>query len=72
MNSISIDHSIAINSGAYFYVYADNGAKLISQQVQENSFMSIIDISVLARGTYLLVYINGNEMKVAKFTKVGK
>ena len=72
LNSISIDHSAASNTGAYFQIFAYNGAKLISQKVQENSFYSTIDISPLAKGVYLLVYINGNEMKVAKFTKVGK
>ena len=72
LNSISIDHSAAIGTGAYFQIFADNGAKLISQKVQENSFYSTVDISALVRGVYLLVYINGNEMKVAKFTKVGK
>jgi len=72
LNSISIDHSAAINTGAYFQIFADNGAKLLSQKVKENSFNSTIDISALARGVYLLVYINGNENKVAKFTKYGK
>jgi hypothetical protein len=40
--------------------------------VQENNYYSMIDISALARGVYSLVFINGNEMKVAKFTKLGK
>ncbi len=71
-NIISINHSAAISTGAYFQIIADNGAKLLSQKVKENSFNSTIDISALARGVYLLVYINGNEMKAAKFTKVGK
>jgi hypothetical protein len=72
LNSISIDHSVAISTGAYFQIFADNGSKLMSQKVQENSFYTTIDISALARGVYLLVYKNGNEMKVAKFAKVGK
>jgi hypothetical protein len=71
-NSIRIDHSAAISTGAYLQIYADNGAKLLSQKVQENSYYSTIDISALARGVYSLVFINGNEMKVAKFTKLGK
>jgi hypothetical protein len=72
MNYISIDHSAAISKEAYFQIIADNGAKLLSQKVKENSFYSTIDISALTRGVYLLVYINGNEIKVAKFTKLGK
>lgn len=72
LNSISIDHSAAIGKEAYFQILADNGARLLSQKVQENSFYSTIDISALERGVYLLVYINGNENKVAKFTKFGK
>ena len=72
LNSITIDHSAAISTGAYFQIFADNGAKLISQKVPENNFYSNIDISALARGVYLLVYINGNERKVATFTKLGK
>lgn len=71
-NIISINHSAAISTGAYFQIIADNGAKLLSQKVKENSFYSTIDISALARGVYLLVYINGNEMKAAKFSKFGK
>lgn len=72
LNSIRIDHSAAVSSGAYFQIFAVNGTKLIAQKVKENSFYSTIDISALSRGDYLLVYINGNETKVAKFTKVGK
>jgi hypothetical protein len=72
VNSISIQHSAAISTGAYFEIFANNGVKLMSQKVQENSFYSTIDVNALARGVYLLVYNNGNEIKVAKFTKVGK
>jgi hypothetical protein len=71
-NSINIEHSAAINKGAHFQIIADNGAKLLSKKVPENSIYSTIDISALPRGVYLLVYINGNENKVAKFTKMGK
>jgi Secretion system C-terminal sorting domain len=69
---IKINHSASISSETYFQIFADNGAKLISQKVPENIFYSTIDVSALARGVYLLVYINGNENKVAKFTKMGK
>jgi hypothetical protein len=72
VNSISIQHSAAVSTGAYFEIFANNGVKLMSQKVQENSFYSTIDVNALARGVYLLVYNNGNEIKVAKFTKVGK
>jgi hypothetical protein len=72
LNSISIDHSAAISTGATFQIIADNGAKLLSQKVQANTFYSTIDISALSRGVYFLVYINGTESKVAKFTKLGK
>lgn len=72
LNSISIDHSEAISTGAYFQIMADNGAKVFSQKVQKNTFYSTLDISALSSGVYLLVYINGNELKAAKFTKVGK
>ena len=71
-NIINIEHSAAISTGAYFQILTDKGAKLLSQKVQENSFYTTIDVSALARGVYLLVYTNGNEMKVAKFTKLGK
>jgi hypothetical protein len=72
LNSISIDHSAASSTGAHLQILAENGAKVLSQKVQENSFYSTMDISSLTRGVYLLVYINGNERKVAKFTKVRK
>jgi hypothetical protein len=70
-NSISIDHSAAITTGAYFQILTESGAKIMSQKVKENSYFNTIDISALAKGVYLLVYINGKEIKVAKFTKVG-
>jgi large repetitive protein len=69
-NIIKIDHSAAINTGAYIQIFADNGAKLISQEVPENTFYSAIDVSGLKGGVYMLVYVNGNETKVAKFTKL--
>ena len=72
INSISIDHSAAVSKGAYFQIYTETGAKLITHKVKENSYYSTIDISALAKGVYLLAYINGKEMKVAKFTKIGK
>jgi hypothetical protein len=71
-NNISIEHSAAISTGAFFQIYSDNGAKLLYQTVKENSFYTTIDISALASGVYLLVYTNGNEKRVAKFTKLGK
>ncbi|MBL7753421.1 MAG: T9SS type A sorting domain-containing protein [Chitinophagaceae bacterium] len=71
-NSISINHSAAGASGAIFQIVSDIGSKLLSFKVPENSFNTTIDISALSRGVYFLVYVNGEERKVAKFTKVGK
>jgi len=72
LNSINVNHSAAISTGAYIQIISTNGAKVLTQKVQENNFYSTIDISALSRGVYLLVYINGNEIKTAKFSKIGK
>ncbi|MFM2387766.1 MAG: hypothetical protein RL660_2523 [Bacteroidota bacterium] len=69
-NIIKVDHSAAISTGAYFQIFAANGAKVLEQEVPANSFKTTINVEALARGVYLLVYKNGNENKVAKFTKM--
>lgn len=69
---IKINHSAAVSTGAHLQIYAENGATVLNQMVPGNSFYSTIDISSLAGGVYLLVYNNGDENKVAKFTKLVK
>ncbi|QLH46142.1 MAG: hypothetical protein HWD58_11200 [Bacteroidota bacterium] len=49
-NSISINHSVAGASGAFFQIVSDIGSKLLSFKVPENSFNTTIDISALSRG----------------------
>lgn len=71
-NIISINHSAAISTGASLQVYSSNGARVYTQFVPSNSFVSKIDVSSLASGTYLLVYLNGDERKETKFLKLNK
>jgi len=71
-NIISINHSAAVNTGASFQIFSVNGARVITQRVAANTFLSNIDISRLASGNYLLVYIDGTEKKETKFIKINK
>jgi len=71
-NTITVNHSAAVSSGATIQIFSINGATILTQNVAANSFKSNIDVTKLASGNYLLVYLNGDEKKETKFIKVNK
>jgi hypothetical protein len=50
-------------------VFEINGALVITKTVPQNAFQTTIDVSMLASGSYVVVYWNGNEKKAALFVK---
>jgi len=71
-NTITVNHSAAVSSGATIQIFSTNGARVLTQNVAANSFISNINVTKLASGNYLLVYLNGDEKKETKFIKVNK
>ncbi len=67
-NAININHSIA-EAGALLQVFDIIGARVISKTVPQDAFITTIDISRLAAGPYILVYVNGKEKKSIHFEK---
>jgi len=68
---ITINHSTA-QAGAIMQVFEINGALVYSKPVVENAFETTLNISGLASGVYVLLYINGNDKKAARFSKMPK
>lgn len=64
--SITVNHSTAA-SGSSMRIYAASGALVHTQAVQQDSYLTTIDVSKLPVGSYVLVYWNGNERKQALF-----
>jgi hypothetical protein len=71
-NIITVNHSAAINTGASIQIFSTGGVRVITQMVAPNSFISRVNVSMLAGGNYLLVYLNGDEKKETKFIKINK
>lgn len=69
---ISVNHSAAIGQTSYLLIFSENGARILTQNVPQNSFITKINTSKLASGNYLLVYINGQEKKETKFININK
>ena len=67
-NSINVNHSTA-EKGAKMQVFGINGQLLMTKTVPENAFLTTIDISNLAAGPYVLVYLNGTDKKAIRFEK---
>ncbi len=67
-NSLNINHSIA-EPGAVMQVFSTNGALVLSKSVSQNTFLTTIDISRLAAGIYIAVFINGSDKKSIFFEK---
>ncbi len=68
-NSININHSVA-ESGSIMQVFSINGGLLISKPVPQNTFLTTVDVSILAAGPYILVYLNGGEKRAIQFEKI--
>ena len=71
-NSITVNHSAAINASAYFQIFSVTGARIKTQYVTANIFRSNIDVSSLSSGTYLLIFVNGEEKQEKRFIKINK
>lgn len=54
---------------AIFKIYAADGKKLIEQLVKENTTQSLVDVSKLTCGNYLLLFINGDNKISTKIFK---
>ncbi len=70
-NSITVNHP-ASETTASIQVFGMNGALVISRLIPQNAFITTVDISTLASGVYMLVYVNGNERKEMKFIKTNR
>ena len=70
-NLITVNHSSALPAAA-IQIYSTNGTLVLNKSVQQNAFVSMIDISALASDIYLLVFTNGKERKEIKFVKTHK
>jgi len=70
--SITINHSAAAGTSSYLQVFAENGARILTHHVPQNDFISRLNISGLPGGTYIMVYINGDERKETRFIKLNK
>lgn len=66
---ISINHSTAAQ-GSVMQVFDIIGRLVITKPVPQNAFLTTIDVSKLAAGTYAVVYLNGSDKKETLFVKV--
>ncbi len=67
-NSITINHSKA-EQQCTMQIFGMYGALVMSKTVPQNSFITTMDVSKLASGVYVLVFLNGNERKEVRFVK---
>ena len=67
-NTITVNHPASENAST-IQIFASNGAKVITKAVPQNTFISTLNVSSLAAGVYILVYINGDVIKEVKFIK---
>lgn len=65
---ITVNHSKAIQESV-MQIFGSNGALIMQKIIPANSFLTIIDVSKLANGVYILVYKNGKELNEIKFVK---
>ncbi len=56
-------------SGATLKVMNANGALVLSERLSENALQSVINISQLTNGLYMLVFNNNNETQTIRFQK---
>ncbi len=67
-NVISINHSKA-EAASTMQVFGMNGALVMSKAVPQNAFITTMDVSKLASGVYVLLFVSGNERKEIRFVK---
>lgn len=66
---ITINHSAASGDASYLQVYAENGKRMLNYRVPENDFVTKLNVASLSAGSYILLYINGNEKRRTRFIK---
>jgi hypothetical protein len=67
-NSITVNHPATETTSA-IQIFEADGHRVLSSTIAPNAFISTLNISTLASGVYILVYVNGNEKKEIKFIK---
>jgi hypothetical protein len=67
-NFISINHSKA-EQQCTMQIFSIYGALVMSKTVPQNAFITTMDVSKLASGVYVLVFVSGNERKEIRFVK---
>jgi pectin methylesterase-like acyl-CoA thioesterase len=68
VSSITVTHEKAM-ANAIVEIRMIDGRKVVSQQLEQNSLQTSIDLSKLASGSYLLTIINGQEKTTVPFVK---
>lgn len=66
--SLMVKHSKS-TAGASLKVMNANGSLVLSERVQENALQSVINVSQLTNGLYMLVFNNGGETQTIRFQK---
>ncbi|HRI19651.1 MAG TPA: T9SS type A sorting domain-containing protein [Panacibacter sp.] len=67
-NNLVLSHPKTGGSAA-LQVIGFNGNVLLSRNIQQDAVQTAIDISSLAKGNHIVVFINGNEKQTVKFIK---
>jgi hypothetical protein len=67
-NSITVNHTKA-DKNAAIQIYSEAGALVINKTLQEGAIISILNVSNLPSGVYLIVYYNEDERKTTRFVK---
>jgi hypothetical protein len=67
-SSITVTHDQVKGNGTIEIVGID-GRRISSQQLELNATQTVIDVTKLTSGSYLIVLTNGNEKSNIKFVK---
>ena len=68
-NTITVNHSVA-EVGSSIMIYTITGALVLTKTIAQNSFITTLNVSNLAAGTYSIVYLNRNDKKAVRFEKI--
>ena len=69
-SNITINHSAAVGTSSYLQIFSEKGVQVFRHSVTKNNFITHLNISKLSSGNYIIVYINGDEKKEARFIKI--
>ncbi|MEP7320226.1 MAG: T9SS type A sorting domain-containing protein, partial [Panacibacter sp.] len=67
-NNLVISHAVATN-GAMLKIISLNGTITATQHIQTGASQTVMDVSKLASGNYIAMFINGNEKQTVQFAK---